>query len=118
MREYELERRLIAAALLICAILVGITAFSANRLREPEIYVVLSSQEIPGNQDLPTEPICINTCTKEQLLSLPGIGETLAQRILDDRMKNGAFRSVEDLCRVSGIGESKLAAIREYIVIE
>lgn len=48
-------------------------------------------------------------------MTLPGIGETLAERILFLRAESGAFASVDDLLLVDGIGEKKLAAIRRFI---
>ena len=48
---------------------------------------------------------------------LEGIGETLARRIVDDRDRNGPFRSVDDLSRVKGIGPKTLARIRPRLTI-
>jgi len=62
--------------------------------------------------------ININTATAEQLTLLPGIGETLAQRIVDYRTDNGLFVSVDDLKQVSGIGEKKLEQIKSYIKVD
>ncbi|MBQ3491011.1 MAG: helix-hairpin-helix domain-containing protein [Oscillospiraceae bacterium] len=62
--------------------------------------------------------ININTATAEQLTLLPGIGETLAQRIVDYRTDNGLFASVDDLKQVSGIGEKKLEQIKSYIKVD
>ena len=59
--------------------------------------------------------ININTATKEQLILLPGIGETLAQRIIDYRTANGPFQKIEDLMNVTGIGEKRFDAIKDLI---
>lgn len=61
--------------------------------------------------------ININTATIEQLQLLPGIGESLAQRIIDYRNRNGNFTKADDIMNVSGIGEKKFDSIKEYITI-
>lgn len=62
--------------------------------------------------------INLNTATAEQLETLPGIGPDLAQRILDYRTDNGPFRNVDGLLNVKGIGEGKLAKLRNQITVE
>ncbi|PZN12274.1 MAG: hypothetical protein DIU69_04160 [Bacillota bacterium] len=57
----------------------------------------------------------INRAGVDELEQLPGIGPALAQRIVADRQVNGPFRRPEDLARVSGIGEKKLAQLLPYI---
>lgn len=61
--------------------------------------------------------ISINTATLEELQTLPGIGESKAKDIISYREANGSFTSVEDLLKVSGIGEAVLAKIKDYITI-
>lgn len=63
------------------------------------------------------EKISINTANRETLMTLDGIGETLAQRIIDYREIYGDFASVDDLLNVQGIGEKRLAAIRDKITV-
>ena len=57
----------------------------------------------------------INTATATELTTLPGVGDATAAEIVRDREANGAFTSVEDLMRVSGIGEKKFAKLKDKI---
>jgi competence protein ComEA len=60
----------------------------------------------------------VNTATKEELTSINGIGEKRAQDIIDYRTKNGAFRSVDDLEKVPGIGPGLMKRIRSQITVD
>ncbi len=61
--------------------------------------------------------ININTALQEELATLPGIGETLAERIVAYREENGSFKDTKELLNVSGIGEAKWEAIRDLICV-
>ncbi len=67
-------------------------------------------QTVPGK-------VNINTATKEELMTLDGIGEVLAEHILAYRNQYGGFDSLEELMQVSGIGEKRFAAIQPYITL-
>jgi competence protein ComEA len=68
-----------------------------------------------GTATAPAGPIDINTATAEQLDELDGIGPGMAGTILDYRKEHGGFGSVEELGQVPGIGEKRLAALREKV---
>jgi competence protein ComEA len=63
-------------------------------------------------------PVNINTAGAEELDSLPGVGPATAAAILEFRREHGPFQRVEDLLEVRGIGEKKLAAMRDRVVIQ
>jgi competence protein ComEA len=63
----------------------------------------------------PEQPVNLNTATLEQLDTLDGVGPSTAQKILDYRDEHGGFRTVDELDQVSGIGEKRLASLREHV---
>jgi competence protein ComEA len=60
--------------------------------------------------------IHLNRATASELDALPGIGPVIAERIVAHRTEHGPFTTVEDLLDVSGIGEAKLASLRDLVV--
>jgi competence protein ComEA len=60
----------------------------------------------------------VNTATLEELVRLPGIGESKARAIMEHRKERGAFRSVDQLREVKGIGDAALERIRSQVVTE
>jgi competence protein ComEA len=68
-----------------------------------------------GTATAPAVPIDLNTATLEQLDTLDGVGPATAQKILDYRQQHGGFNSVDELGQVSGIGDKRLAALREHV---
>jgi competence protein ComEA len=61
--------------------------------------------------------ININLASHSELMDLPGIGSVIASRIVDYRRQYGAFNRIEDLRKVSGIGEKKYEAIQDKITV-
>ena len=81
--------------------------------------VIETEAEVPREEIAPDfPPVDLNTATAEELDTLPGIGESLARRIIAYREANGPFRIVEELTRVSGIGEGTLEGLIDYITVE
>ena len=139
------ERRVIQVAVgLTAALVTFIVGFSLGRNPQQDGLVLISSvpaavsSSVPvddtsgsaaaqpdetsdtaesGNED-PTFPVNLNTATLEQLDTVPGIGEVIAERILAYRESVGQFQTVEELLNVKGIGEKTLQEMREYLTVE
>jgi competence protein ComEA len=65
----------------------------------------------------PGQPLNLNTATLEQLDTLSGIGPLTAQKILDFREERGGFGSIEELGEIPGIGDKRLATLREEVTL-
>lgn len=90
------------------------------------VYLEASNDEIYTNlkEDIKDESskeenilVNINTCSKEDLMTLPGIGESKANNIISYRNEKGQFNSIEDILNVSGIGESIFEKIKKFIQV-
>jgi len=104
------------------ALLASGAIFFVMRERPP---VVLHSEPIVLEDVrviLPTfrdeRKIDLNTATLKELVTLPGIGEVLAGRIITHRDTNGRFETVDALVDVQGIGRQLLEAVRELVTVE
>ena len=78
-------------------------------------FFSLAADEATAAQTQADGRIDINTATHAQLTLLPGIGDTLADRIIEYRTQNGPFNSIAELLQVEGIGATKLEGIQDYI---
>jgi competence protein ComEA len=76
-----------------------------------------STGAAPGATGVPGALINVNTATATDLEALPGIGEVIAQAIVDYRTENGPFASVDALLDVSGIGDATLANIHDLVTV-
>ena len=70
-----------------------------------------------ANKKPPESPVNLNTATSEQLQLVPGIGPVTADKILQMRKSYGAFKSVDDLRAVRGIGPKRLEKMRKYLTV-
>lgn len=62
--------------------------------------------------------ININSAYAADLQLLPGIGEIIAERIIEYREQKGGFKNIDDLRKIKGIGDKKFEKIKEYITVE
>ena len=76
----------------------------------------VSQADLPERMESVAAKLNINSASKEDLMTLNGIGEKLSERIIEER-NFMPFESVEDLLRVDGIGKKTLEKLRPYIVV-
>ena len=85
---------------------------NGQHVRIPTKDIFLMPQNISA-----ADLVNINTADIEELATLKGIGSALAQRIIDYREQNGAFKSIDEIKNVRGIGDKKFAAFKDKITI-
>ena len=94
-----------------------------NEKDEEISYIISNSgdnilvEEGKINKEGETAKVNINTANLSELETLPGIGPSLAQRIIEYRETNGNFQTIEDLQNVKGIGDSKYSNIKDNVCI-
>jgi len=76
-----------------------------------------SERPTPAAKAASSGPLNLNTATVAQLEALPGIGKSVAERILEYREKSGGFKKVEDLMNVRGIGEKSFLKLKPLITV-
>jgi competence protein ComEA len=121
------ERRaliLIGAALILGIGLILVKAYNPSLfLGEPDFRSEdMDIDDQPKAISLPDQnesstPIDINKASKEKLQMLPGIGPTLAERIIQYREKHGGFKRIEEIKQVRGIGEKTFQRIKSLITV-
>lgn len=85
----------------------------ARLVQDGEQIIVLAKGGSPSEPE--RKLMSLNSATADELETLPGVGPTLAGRIVDWRVANGGFESVEDLLKVGGIGDKLFAGIRMMV---
>lgn len=106
------ERILVAVGLIFLSVTILLSIFW--RAPEPVTEVFENSEPFAVSSET-SVLVDINTADVKTLMKVPGIGETLAGRIVEYREFHGDFESVEDLILVDGIGEGTLDNIKYYV---
>jgi len=81
------------------------------------LTLFLSAAASASKKKPPLKPVNINTATAEELQQVPGIGPATAQKILQMRKSYGAFKSVDDLLAIRGLGQKRLDKMRKYLTV-
>ncbi len=114
------ERRV--ALFVVGAAIVGALVIGYQRTIGARQPLVMSQQaaswEAAAERVEPTQPLSINRASERELARLPGIGPSLAARIVADREEHGSFLRVEDLERVRGIGPKLVERLRARVTVE
>ncbi len=124
MRLNRIERAVIAVTALLLAVMAGwFLSARSSRAALRSALPAPSGEAVrfpsrPGAEDGQGDALLdLNAAGLEELMALPGIGQTRAQAILDWREENGPFRYVEELVEVPGIGEGLLEDLTDYITV-
>ena len=105
----------------ILALITGIVIRDLNKskfavIKTTEAYAPKDKEGAEDDEEI--EKININTASKRLLMTLDGIGEKMAERIIEYRQENGNFETPEDIMKVSGIGRETFLKLEKYIKVE
>jgi competence protein ComEA len=107
-------RRLTFVIGLLMAVLVASAPAARAQAPKPTGAKAPASARVRAT---PGAPVNLNAASIAQLQTLPGVGASTAQRILDYRQKNGAFKKIEELMNVKGVGEKSFLKLKPLITV-
>src|ERR1700730_524178 len=107
MRRYKIDVRF---SLLFLAVCLVVSALSAATKKPPPKPVNINSASSEELQQ-------VLSASSEELQQVPGIGPITADKILQMRKSYGAFKSVDDLLAVKGLGKKRLEKMRKYLTV-
>jgi competence ComEA-like helix-hairpin-helix protein len=92
-------------------------AWRSFAIRVPLLLCLFFGISALAKKKPPAQPVNINTANSEQLQTVPGIGPATAGKILQMRKSYGAFKSVDDLLAIRGLGPKRLEKMRKYLTV-
>ena len=107
-------KKMLALALMIASAALLLMQALPKRMASMT-YESSGREAVMPETELPDGVVSVNTADLDELMTLPGVGETLAQAIIDERESHGPFQYPEDLLSVRGIGEKTLEALRDWL---
>ena len=115
MKLNQAEKIILLLTLLVLVFTLGVR-MGTQRSRDPftihtQTRTEPALRENGNGETKEGTPVNINTADQETLMTLPGIGEVLAGRIIDYRKKHGAFQSIDEITQVEGIGNGIFSRI-------
>ncbi len=123
----SIERRAITILVGTFVVGLGVRLWQGTFASPPKFdYSASDSAFVALSADVPasiavaetSKTVNLNTASKDQLMSLPGIGPATAERIMLEREDGGPFRSVDDLRRVRGIGAKRIEQLRPLVTVD
>src|SRR5437016_5467267 len=81
------------------------------------VGLIFAASVDAGRKKQPAKPVSLNTATSEELQLVRGIGPATADKILQLRKSCGAFKSVDDLLAIRGLGAKRLEKMRQYLTV-
>jgi competence protein ComEA len=115
--EDKMRRILFAIATFLLATTASPVLSQTPKSEAPPKSVKTTASRAPAAKATASSPVNINSASVAQLQTLPGIGASTAQRIVDYRQKNGAFKKIEELMNVKGIGEKSFLKLKPVVTV-
>jgi competence protein ComEA len=115
--EDKMRRILFAIATFLLATTASPVLSQTPKSEAPPKAVKTTASRAPAAKATASSPVNINSASVAQLQTLPGIGASTAQRIVDYRQKNGAFKKIEELMNVKGIGERSFLKLKPVVTV-